>query len=150
MLSFMEVVSWCLAGKKCRYDGSAKPDRRAAALVEGGALCVCPEVLGGLPIPREPAEIVGGDGQAVLDGRARVITASGRDVTREYIAGAEEALRLCIENRVTHAFLKAYSPSCGCGCIYDGSFTGKKIPGDGVTAALLKQNGIAVDTDNPI
>ncbi|MBR5292213.1 MAG: DUF523 domain-containing protein [Clostridia bacterium] len=143
----MVAVSWCLCGKECRYDGTAKPDVQAMALAKEGALCICPEVLGGLPVPREPAEIVGGDGYDVLDGRARVITVSGRDVTTEYIAGAEEAFRLCCESGVTCALLKANSPSCGSGCIYDGSFTGGKKQGDGVTAALLKRNGIAVTTE---
>lgn len=143
----MVAVSWCLCGKKCRYDGTAKPDEQAMALAAEGALCICPEVLGGLPIPREPAEIVGGDGKDVLDGRAKVISVSGKDVTAEYIAGAEEALRLCREKGVTLALLKANSPSCGCGCIYDGSFTGSKKSGDGVTAALFKRHGIAVKTE---
>ena len=83
----MIAVSWCLCGRECRYDGTAKPDVQAMALAEEGALCICPEVLGGLSIPREPAEIVGGDGYDVLDGRARVITVSGKDVTAEYVAG---------------------------------------------------------------
>jgi len=143
----MVAVSWCLCGKECRYDGTAKPDMQAMALAEEGALCICPEVMGGLPIPREPAEIVGGDGYDVLDGRARVITVSGKDVTAEYVAGAQAALRLCREKTVTHALLKANSPSCGCGCIYDGSFTGGKRRGDGVTAALFKRNGITVTTE---
>ncbi|MBQ6703354.1 MAG: DUF523 domain-containing protein [Clostridia bacterium] len=143
----MVAVSLCLCGRKCRYDGTAKPDAQAAALAEKGAVCICPEVLGGLPIPREPAEIVGGDGYDVLDGTAKVMTAGGKDVTARYIAGAKEALRLCRENHVEHALLKANSPSCGCGRIYDGSFAGNKKPGDGVTAALFKRNGIAVTTE---
>ena len=143
----MVAVSWCLCGRECRYDGTAKTDAQAMALTEKGALCICPEVMGGLPIPREPAEIVGGDGYDVLDGGAKVITVSGKDVTAEYIAGAEAALRLCRENGVTLALLKANSPSCGCDCIYDGSFTGGKRKGDGVTAALFKRNGIAVTTE---
>lgn len=143
----MVAVSWCLCGRACRYDGTAKPDKQATALAEQGALCICPEVMGGLTIPREPAEIVGGDGHDVLDGSARVITLSGRDVTAEYVAGAEKALGLCRENGVTRALLKANSPSCGCGCIYDGSFTGRKKQGDGVTAALFKRNSIDVTTE---
>ena len=143
----MVAVSWCLCGRECRYDGTAKPDEQAMALAEKGALCICPEVMGGLPIPREPAEIVGGDGYDVLEGRAKVITVGGKDVTAEYIAGAEAALRLCCEKGITRALLKANSPSCGCGCIYDGSFTGGKRKGDGVTAALFKRNGIAVTTE---
>ena len=143
----MVAVSWCLCGRECRYDGTAKSDAQAMALAKKGALCICPEVMGGLPIPREPAEIVGGDGYDVLDGGAKVITVNGKDVTAEYIAGAEAALRLCRENGVTLALLKANSPSCGCGCIYDGSFTGGKRKGDGVTAALFKRSGIAVTTE---
>lgn len=143
----MVAVSWCLCGGKCRYDGTAKPDEKGIALAEKGAVCICPEVLGGLPIPREPAEIVGGDGSDVLDGRAKVLSVSGRDVTAEYIAGAEKALRICMEKGVTRAILKANSPSCGCGRIYDGSFTGSRKTGDGVTAALFKRHGIAVETE---
>lgn len=143
----MIAVSWCLAGGKCRYDGTAKPNDRAMALAQEGALCICPEQLGGLSTPRQPSEIVGGDGEDVLWGRAKVMTADGRDVTTEYIAGAEEALRLCRERGVTHAVLKSFSPSCGCGCIYDGSFTGRRKPGYGVTAALFKRNGITVTSE---
>lgn len=143
----MVAVSWCLCGRKCRYDGTAKPDAKAIEFAENGAVCICPEVMGGLSIPREPAEIVGGDGYDVLNGIAKVISVSGKDVTAEYISGAQEALKLCMENGVTHAMLKANSPSCGCGCIYDGSFTGGKRNGDGVTAALFKRNGIAVFTE---
>ncbi len=142
----MVAVSWCLCGRACRYDGTAKPDSQAVALKEKGALCICPEVMGGLSIPREPAEIVGGDGNDVLDGRAKVISVSGKDVTAEYVAGAQAALCLCMERGVSHAVLKAYSPSCGCGRIYDGSFSGSKKTGDGVTAALFKRNGITIET----
>ena len=142
------VVSACLVGQPCRYDGRSNLRPEIAELVHCGlAVAVCPEVMGGLPIPREPAEIVGGDGYDVLNGSAKVISVSGKDVTAEYISGAQEALKLCMENGVTHAMLKANSPSCGCGCIYDGSFTGGKRNGDGVTAALFKRNGIAVFTE---
>lgn len=141
----MVAVSWCLCGRECRYDGTAKPDSQAVALMEKGAVCICPEVMGGLPVPREPAEIVGGDGYDVLDGKAKVITVSGKDVTAEYVAGAQAALRLCMERGVSGALFKAYSPSCGSGCIYDGSFSGNKKPGDGVTAALFKRNGITIN-----
>lgn len=140
----MVAVSWCLAGRACRYDGTSKTDTRAKHLADEGAVCICPEVMGGLPVPREPAEIVDGDGYDVLGGRAKVMTASGRDVTAEYLAGAEKALEICLKAGVTCAVLKANSPSCGSGCIYDGSFSGEKKQGDGVTAALLKSHGITV------
>jgi len=142
----MVAVSWCLCGRECRYDGTSKPDSQAIELMEKGAACICPEVMGGLPVPREPAEIVGGDGYDVLDGKAKVITVSGKDVTAEYVAGAQAALRICMERGISHALLKAYSPSCGSGCIYDGSFSGNKKPGDGVTAALFKRNGITISS----
>ena len=144
----LTAVSACLAGECCRYDGNANPNSRAKELCAGGALMICPECLGGLPIPREPAEIVGGDGAAVLDGTARVLTKSGVDVTDAFLHGAQKALVLCTENGITEALLKARSPSCGCGVIYDGTFSGSKICGDGVTAALLKRNGIRVYTES--
>lgn len=140
----MIAVSECLNGVPCRYDGKSKPDERVRELVKKGAVCICPEVLGGLETPRSPAEIQGGDGYDVLDGRARVVTKDGRDVTEAYIAGAERALEICRKNGVTEAVLKAKSPSCGSGAIYDGSFTGRLKAGFGVAAALLERNGIAV------
>jgi uncharacterized protein YbbK (DUF523 family) len=142
------LVSACLAGRACRYDGSADPDDEVARLVaEGRAVLVCPEEDGGLQTPRPPAEISGGDGADVLAGRARVVTRSGRDVTAEYVAGAEAALLAARAAGATAAILKARSPSCGAGCIYDGSFTRTTQDGDGVTAALLRINGIKVTTE---
>jgi len=95
---------------------------------------VCPEVIGGLPTPRVPAERIGD----------RVLTKDGRDVTAEYQKGAQEALKLAQMTGCTHALLKERSPSCGCGEIYDGTFSGTKVPGDGVTTALFKENNIQV------
>ncbi|MDL2234991.1 DUF523 domain-containing protein [Christensenellaceae bacterium OttesenSCG-928-L17] len=142
----MILVSACLAGKTCRYNHSAAADARIVELVRAGkALAACPEVLGGLSTPRPPAELQHGDGYAVLLGQAEVKTADGACVTEAFIKGAQETLRLCRVHGVTTAILKANSPSCGCGKIYDGTFTGKLIDGVGVTAALLIQNGIAVD-----
>ena len=128
----LTAVSACLAGECCRYDGKANLDPRAAVLRKQGALIICPECLGGLSTPREPAEIIGGDGADVLDGKARVITKSGCDVTDAFLSGAEASLAMCREKGITDAFLKARSPSCGCGIIYDGTFAGVRIPGDGV------------------
>ena len=131
------LISRCLLGEKCRYDGKSKPlpDETLQALRAQYALIpVCPEVLGGLPTPRTPSERQGD----------RVVMKTGADVTKEYRLGAEAALQAAQENRVCAAVLKERSPSCGCGEIYDGSFTGTLIPGDGVTAELLKAEGIEV------
>lgn len=141
----MLIVSKCLAGGRCRYDGESRPDPEIAALVnEGRAIAVCPEQLGGLPTPRTAAELTG-SGEEVLSGAARAVTKDGRDVTREFVSGAEKTLRICRLCGADRAVLKAKSPSCGCGLIYDGSFTGKLVPGTGVAAALLIENGIAVE-----
>ena len=129
------LVSACLLGTPCRYDGKSKADARVLALAERYELIpVCPEQLGGLPTPRDPSERQG----------ARVVMASGRDVTENYRCGAEAALALCVQNGCEAAVLKEKSPSCGCGLIYDGTFSRRIVPGDGVTAALLKAHGIRV------
>lgn len=107
-------------------------------------MLVCPEVDGGLGTPRPPAEVVGGDGADVLAGRARVVTGDGRDVTAEYLDGARKALDAARRTGASKAILKARSPSCGSGEIYDGSFSRTLAAGDGVTAALLRANGIQV------
>jgi uncharacterized protein YbbK (DUF523 family) len=145
------LVSACLAGRACRFDGSANSDDVVGRLVAAGrAVLVCPEVDGGLATPRPPAEIVGGDGADVLAGRARVLTNSGRDVTDAYLEGAEVALRAARRTGAGAAILKARSPSCGKGVIYDGSFSRATRTGDGVTAALLAANGIEVFTDEEL
>ncbi|MGI6193024.1 MAG: DUF523 domain-containing protein [Christensenellales bacterium] len=141
----MLIVSACLAGCQCRYDGNHKADARMMELVQKGlAIPVCPEQLGGLSTPRSPSEIPDGTGADVISGKARVLTKDGRDVTEPFIKGAQETLRICKLAGATKAILKANSPSCGSGVIYDGTFSGKKKEGDGVTAALLRENGIQV------
>lgn len=133
----MIIVSACLAGYRCRYDGKIIPDAEIVALVkQGGAIPVCPEMMGGLPCPRVPAE-------RTADGR-RVVTKDGGDVTDAYQRGAEETLRIARLYGCEHAILKARSPSCGCGQIYDGSFSGALRDGSGVAAALLTEYGISV------
>lgn len=133
------LVSACLAGEPCRYDGSAAPHPAVLELVrQGRALPVCPEVLGGLPPPREPVEIRGG----------RFLTRSGADVTEAFHAGARRCLDMALDAGCREAVLKARSPSCGCGQVYDGTFSGVLIPGDGVLAALLKERGIAVRAES--
>lgn len=142
------LVSACLAGRACRFDGSAADDDVVGRLVaEGRAVLACPEADGGLGTPRPPAEIVGGTGRDVLEGRARVVTSDGRDVTEAYVRGARVALAAAVRAGATRAILKARSPSCGRGAVYDGTFSRTLRSGDGVTAALLEMNGIAVITD---
>ncbi len=145
------LVSACLAGKACRYDGAAKPCSGASALLtvleEKGLRIVpcCPECAGGLTTPRAPAEIEPGHtADDVLAGRGRVMTQAGDDVTAAYIKGAQAALALCREHHVRLALLKARSPSCGSADVYDGTFSGQLLPGRGVTAALLEKHGIRV------
>jgi uncharacterized protein YbbK (DUF523 family) len=143
----MKVVSACLAGCKCRYNQKAATGKHVEALVESGdAIPICPEQMGGLPTPRNPAEIVGGDGFDVLDGRAKVIDSQGNDVTDEFIRGAEQAHRIAQMVKAQQAILKPKSPSCGSSQIYDGSFSGMTRSGVGVTAALFIRNGISVSS----
>ncbi|MGH2757410.1 MAG: DUF523 domain-containing protein [Actinomycetota bacterium] len=142
------LVSACLAGCACRFDGSGQLDDRVARLVsDGRAVLVCPEEEGGLGTPRPPAEIVGGDGRDVIQGRARVVTRDGTDVTEAYLAGARRALEAARGSGAAMAVLKARSPSCGKGRVYDGSFSRTLRAGDGVTTALLEANGIQVISD---
>lgn len=142
------LVSACLVGIPCRYDGGSCPNDQLQALaMQGDVLPLCPEVLGGLSTHRSPAEIQGDDGGDVLEGRARVVTTEGKDVTAEFLAGARKVLRVAHRWGIKVAILKARSPSCGVGQIYDGSFSGRLVEGDGVTAALLKREGIIVKSE---
>lgn len=142
------MVSACLAGVACVYDGSHNRQAHFAGLFKDGKVFLfCPEVLGGLRIPHPPSEIRGGDGCAVLEGRARVVSKDGRDVTEFFVLGARKTLAFARKHGVKVAVMKAKSPSCGCGQIHDGTFTKTLISGFGVTAALLKQNGIEVVSD---
>ncbi len=147
----MIIVSACLAGVICRYDGGHHADEKVVNLVKAGkAVVVCPEVLGGLPVPRKPAEISGDGGAAVLNGQAKVIDSTGSDVTEAFISGAHRTLALARELGADVAILKEGSPSCGSRQIYDGTFQGNKGPGMGVTAALLMQNGIKVVSEGEL
>ncbi|UFT99404.1 DUF523 domain-containing protein [Radiobacillus kanasensis] len=141
----MILVSSCLAGLEVRYNGTHSLDNRISKLVgENKAVTICPELLGGFSTPREPAEIVGGDGEDVLDGKAKVVEKSGNDVTELYIKGAYATLEKAKKINATIVVLKENSPSCGSSMIYNGDFNGKKIVGNGVTSALLKRNGLQV------
>lgn len=137
----MIIVSACLAGVHCRYDGGEKACQQVLRLVaEGNAIPLCPEQLGGLTTPRQPCEISAG----------RVITRDGTDLTEAFQHGAHEALKIARMVGAKTAILKANSPSCGSGIVYDGSFSGKLVPGDGVFAALCKTSGLLVKTEQEL
>ncbi|WP_028402085.1 DUF523 domain-containing protein [Ectobacillus panaciterrae] len=147
----MIAVSSCLAGIRCRYNGTHSLVEKIEELVkQNKAVLICPEVLGGFPTPRESAEIIGGSGADVLDGSAKVIDKSGRDVTKLYVQGAYKALEIIKEVNASYVVLKENSPSCGSSMIYNGTFSSSKIPGEGVTAALLRREGIQVISENEL
>ncbi|WP_460122161.1 2-thiouracil desulfurase family protein [Pseudomonas sp. H3_G09] len=140
------LVSRCLLGHRVRYDGGASGpfDLLEQWIEEGRVVPLCPEVAGGLPTPRAAAEIPGGQGGQVLDGTVAVITSDGEDVSAPFIEGARQALELVQKHGIRVAVLKANSPSCGNLVTYDGTFSGVKVSGEGVTAALLKRHGVQV------
>ena len=151
----LSLVSACLLGVACRFDGQSCPAPELNALAtRGRVIAICPEVAGGLPTPRLPAEIedayAGLDGHAVLDGRTRVIRCDGHDVTAEFVQGAQAALALARGLGIRRAIFKSDSPSCGAGSIHEGRFAGGLVPGDGVTTALLRRNGIEVVTEKDL
>ena len=137
------LVSSCLLGRPCRYDGRSKPCEKVIKLAEREdieVIEICPEQFGGLPTPRVPSEKVGD----------RVISKDGKDVTEFFVSGAKKALDLAKENSCDYAILKSLSPSCSICGVYDGSFSGKVVDGIGVTAKLLTENGIKVVSENDI
>lgn len=147
------LVSACLLGEKVRYNhADAAVDHPVLRRWqdEGRLVPFCPELAGGLGVPRPPAEIVGGDGDAVLQGRAVVRTNGALDVTAQFLRGAHEALDAARARGVRLAVLKDGSPSCGSGSIHDGSFRGVTRPGSGVTTALLTQHGIRVFSEREL
>lgn len=147
----MIIVSACLCGLNTRYDGENNFNEKVAKLLkQGKAIAVCPEQLGNLSTPRPPHEIQGGDGEAVINGIAKVVSIEGIDSTYNFIKGAEETLKIALDSHATIAILKAKSPSCGFEKIYDGTFSRNLIKGNGVTAELLKRNGIKIFTEENI
>ena len=137
----MILVSACLCGVNCKYNGKNNLNEEMLELLKTGeALLICPEQMGGLETPRRPSEI------RIINGETKVFMDDGRDVTDNYKKGAEEVLRLAKELNINKAILRKKSPSCGCGEIYDGTFTGTLTKGNGITAALLLDNGIEVET----
>ena len=142
-------ISACLLGQKVRYDGQDYLVKKLLDyLILSQYVSLCPEVSGGLPTPRAPAEINNGSALQVFNHQAQVIDQDGNDVSAAFIHGAYQALELAKNFQATHAILKANSPSCGNKLIYDGSFSGQKIQGDGLTATLFKQHGIHVMTED--
>ena len=146
------LVSRCLLGHRVRYDGGASGpfDQLQQWIAEGRVVPLCPEVAGGLPTPRAAAEIPGGQGVEVLDGSARVITTEGEDVSAEFLSGAWQALALVQQHGIRIAVLKANSPSCGNLLTYDGTFSGVKVSGEGVTAASLSRRGVLVFNESQL
>ncbi|MFD5054677.1 DUF523 domain-containing protein [Streptomyces tendae] len=147
------LVSACLMGRRVRYDGGAKPvgDEVVGRWRDEGRVVVfCPEVSGGLPVPRPAAEIVGGDGADVLDGVARVLTEAEEDVSEHFVRGAHLTLDAARETGVRVALLKESSPSCGSLRVYDGRFAGARVPGFGVTTALLRRAGVRVYSEDQV
>ena len=133
------LVSACLLGLNCRYDGKGQPNSKVLDLTEKlNVIPVCPEVYGGLKTPRNPAEIKEG----------KVVTVFGEDVTENFLRGAQETLKVARIFKCPYAVLKERSPSCGFGKVYDGTFSGKIIFGNGVTAGLLDKNGIKIFNEN--
>lgn len=146
----MIMVSKCLCGVNCKYNGGNNLNEGVKKISEdNNVICICPEEIN-LPTPRKPVEIRGGSAQDVLDGNAFVVTKDGDDCTKEFIDSAKKILEIAKSNNVTMAVLKAKSPSCGCGKIYDGTFTGNLIDGNGVTSQILINNGIKVISENDI
>lgn len=136
----MIAVSACLCGVNCKYNGGNNFNESIYELFkEGKAVLICPEQLGGLETPRSPAEIIKGE-----EGIVMVVNKEGIDVTKEFKRGAKSALEIVKEKGCDIAILKAKSPSCGLGKVYDGTFTGKIVEGNGVTAQLFLENGIKV------
>lgn len=141
------LVSSCLLGSVVRYDGALVRVESAVLDRWKRDVCVvpcCPEVEGGLPVPRSPIELRGGGGEAVHQGRARAVERSGADVTELFLASARAVVARCREEGIRVAVLKERSPSCGSSVIYDGSFAGKVIAGQGVLTAALREAGIRV------
>lgn len=139
--AYRYIISACLCGEPCRYDGTGRAIPELVSLVAGGlAVAFCPEVAGGLPTPRPPCEVLAG----------RVIFRDGKDCSQAFAEGARAALRLAREHGIRAAILKERSPSCGVRVVYDGTFSGRLVPGMGLTAALLAADGITLYSEEDL
>ena len=142
------LVSACLLDVNCKYNGASNKNKELYSYMDKYNLIpVCPEQLGGMPTPRYPCEILGGDAKDVIEGRGKVVNSMGEDVTYHFIKGAEEVVNLANLYVCNAAILKSRSPSCGVGKVYDGSFTSTLKEGNGICAELLKQKGFEVYTE---
>lgn len=148
------LVSRCLLGAPCRYDGKPQQNLRSELCSMGfreeDIIAVCPECDAGLPVPRKPSEIVGGTAAEIFEGRARVLAQDGADNTDAFLCGAQIALRTAETFGIRTALLKSRSPSCSPDRIYDGSFCGRLIPGKGLTALLLHNRGIELFSEETL
>ncbi len=142
------LISACLLGLKTKYNGDSNEDIQLREYLKDNSIefyPLCAEQLGGLLTPREPCEIEKGyTSKDVLEGKAKVMSKSGKDCTENFLSGAKEVLNFCKKFQITHALLQKRSPSCGLSQVYDGTFTGKLVESNGVLAELLIQNGIVV------
>ncbi|HCX79485.1 MAG TPA: hypothetical protein DG577_08730 [Firmicutes bacterium] len=145
------IVSACLLGCSCKYNGGSNSNPAVIKFLAGkDFIAFCPEVEGGLPTPREPSEITGGSGTEVLKGCASVLTKSGKDTSRHFLRGAGIAVQKALDFGARAAILKERSPSCGVRAIYDGSFSGSAVPGQGVTAAALAAAGLLLFSEETL
>lgn len=141
----MYLISACLCGVNCKYSGENNLNEDCLNLLEQDqAILICPEQLGGLTTPRDPVEIIGDAKSIITKGIGKVITKEGKDVTAAFLRGGKETIKIAKASGTIAAILKDGSPSCGCNYIYDGTFTGEKIEGEGITCAMLKEAGIEV------
>lgn len=147
----MIAVSACLLGINCKYNGNNNENEKVVNyLKDKKFILICPEQLGGLSTPRSPAEIINGDGYSVINNESKIVDKNNKDVSSEFIKGANECLKMAKIYECREAILKEGSPSCGSNYIYDGSFSGKKISGVGTTTALFKKNGIKVISETEL
>lgn len=147
----MILVSACLLGINCKYNGENNKNEEVENFLKDKKFIIaCPEQLGGMTTPREPSEIVRLDGYDVINGKTSVINNQRLDVTKKFKKGAEETLKIAKLYNCKEAILKEGSPSCGTNYIYDGTFTGKKKNGVGVTTALLRESGIKVISEKEL
>ena len=147
----MILVSACLLGINCKYNGdNNKSEKIEEYLKDKKFILVCPEQLGGLTTPRYPSEIINIDEENIIEGKTNVINNKNLDVTAQFKKGALETLKIANIYGCKKAILKEGSPSCGSSLIYDGTFTGKKVNGSGITTTLLRQNGIEVISENDV
>lgn len=147
----MIVVSACLLGIDCKYNGDNNENTKVVSYLEDkDFILICPEQLGGLSTPRNPAEIINGNGYNVIKKESKIFNDIGKDVTYEFIKGASECLKIAKIYGCKEAILKEGSPSCGSKFIYDGTFSKNKIKGVGITTALFKNNGIKVISENEL